>query len=111
MVTKLPTSPVFANERRPNRTSPQRRAMKESGSPQMLLSKLENAICKGFVDHSVIGAAMQTCGIEKWWEALLEVRRLQKTHDIKLNPVERKIFLTAIVRAVNGSMKGIVPER
>merc|ERR1711879_1136753 len=59
----IPTNPQFVGNSRPDRTSAQRLAMKESKSPEQLFSKLNDAVSNELVDHSVIGAAMQTCGI------------------------------------------------
>lgn len=107
--TLIPTNPE--DNPRPDRTSAQRHKMKASRSAKILLANLNEAISKDLVDFSVIGAAMQTCGMKSWWDALLEVRRIQTKHNIKLTPVQRNIFIAALTRAASGRAKGIVEER
>lgn len=108
-ITSMPTNPTF--ESRPANTSFQRRALKQCTHPDQLLETLKTAIVKRRVDVSVIGAAMQHCGIRRWWDVLMEVRQIQKSERIRSTAVLRNIFTTAITRAAHGNRFGIVLNR
>merc|ERR1712232_462756 len=77
--------PAF--ESRPDETSVQRHSMKMCNSPGQLLKRLNKAISNRCCDYSVISAAMQPCGTSRWWDALLEIRQIQKDQLIRLSAV------------------------
>ena len=89
-VTEYPES-----ERNP-RFSHWRWRIKKVKTFQELNSCLLTATQKAEVDSSVFGAAMQKCGHLRWWDALLEVYRIQCGMDIFPAPIQRRIFLTAL---------------
>ena len=48
----------------------------------------------------MFGAAMQKCGHQRWWDALMEVYRIQCGMDISLARIQRRIFLTALANCL-----------
>ena len=55
-----------------------RRKLQWSQRPEELLRHLSGALAAGQIDCSVVGAALKRCEQGRWWDALCEVRRLQK---------------------------------
>ena len=55
------------------------------------------------VDGSVIGAAMQTCGHRRWWEALMQVYDEAVHHNIQLDRIQRSIFINAMAACLQRS--------
>lgn len=93
----VPTTPaqIPKSERNPQ-FAHWRREVKRSKAPEELMSHLFEAFDASQVDCSVIGACMQTCGVNYWWSTLLQVHDLQKANAIKLNGVTSRIFLNAL---------------
>lgn len=109
---RTPTNPSVDDcKGRLSRCGEQRKKMKESKTPGQLLQHLNTAVSQKLVDASVVGAAMQTCGYNHWWDALAKVRSIQKSLNIQLYPIERNIYITALTRAVSGGAYDVVPER
>jgi len=108
----VPTNPdVDDKTGRTNHYGTQRRDMKLARSPEQLLLRFNKAVSNKAVDASVVAAAMQTCGYQRWWGALSEVRAVQKASTLRLNQIARNIYITALTRAASGSKYGVVPER
>eukprot|EP00928_Gymnodinium_smaydae_P054588 TRINITY_DN38332_c0_g1_i1.p1 TRINITY_DN38332_c0_g1~~TRINITY_DN38332_c0_g1_i1.p1 ORF type:complete len:455 (-),score=70.09 TRINITY_DN38332_c0_g1_i1:43-1407(-) len=103
-VVLMPTDPHRHAERkgRSNATADERRKLQMSASSEELLRHLNDAIDAKRVDVSVFAVAMQRCGQYYWWEALLEVRRIQKAIGVELNAIGRNICLTALGKCVRG---------
>ena len=93
-VTDMPES-----ERNPE-FSHWRSAIKKVKNLKEFHSCLLTATQKAEVDSSVFGAAMQNCGHQRWWDALLEVYRIQCGMDISLSGIQRRIFLTALANCL-----------
>ena len=89
-VTDMPES-----ERNPQ-FSHWRSAIKKVKNLKEFYSCLLTATQKAEVDSSVFGAAMQKCGYRRWWDALLDVYRIQCDMDISLSGIQRCIFLAAL---------------
>ena len=89
-VTDMPES-----ERNPQ-FSHWRSAIKKVKNLKEFYSCLLTATQKAEVDSSVFGAAMQKCGYRRWWDALLDVYRIQCDMGISLSGIQRCIFLAAL---------------
>lgn len=110
----FPVIPVFGVDSagKTEGTSRQRAAMWHSSSPPELLNKLRAAIKAECIDASVIGAAMQRCGQNRWWGGLQEIRKMQQEASVKLWPLQRNIYITALTRSIRGERGfGAIPER
>lgn len=55
-----------------------RRKLQWSQRPEELLQHFSGALKAGRMDSSVVSAAWKRCEQGRWWDALCEVRRLQK---------------------------------
>ena len=82
-----------------------RHELKNSKSPDDLISRLEKAIGQKEVDSSVFGAAIQKCGHCRWWRTLLDVHREQVNQEITFSSLETRICLSAMASCLkDGSL-------
>lgn len=103
---------VFQSGDRSKQTSQRRRRLQMATSPVHLWWIVAEALESGNVDVSVFGAAFQRCGQGRWWDALLEVRRLQQQCNLHLRPTQVSILLKALARSVRDEDGfGAVPGR
>ncbi|CAE7455768.1 unnamed protein product [Symbiodinium sp. CCMP2592] len=76
-----------------------RSKVKTAATPDILLGMLQEAQKQAQMDASVIGAAVQHCGFQRWWFALLQVHQLHKRY--KLDPgIGRHLLLSALARCM-----------
>ena len=66
------------------------------------------AKASGTLEASVLGAAMQVCGNNGWWEGLLELRRIQEEEGVATSRVLGSIALTALSHSLQCGRKGLV---
>jgi len=93
-------------------TTEQRRRIQLSKSHTELRLELQRAIDSRRIDPSVFGAAMQRCGQGRWWDALLDVRQVQRWLGVRLFSAEGSIYLNALMRSVRSvSSEGPTPAR
>ena len=63
------------------------------------MSLLDSAKEAGQIDASVVGAALQTCGFQRWWDALLEVHRRWFKEGLGFDDgIGTRLFLSALAR-------------
>lgn len=97
-----PTQPDSEGRSSRAQFSQERAALQFSKEPDELLRHLRAAFNFDGVDPSVIGAAMQRCGQGRWWDALQQVREMQRMTGVVLHPIVRNIYITALLRCVRG---------
>ena len=89
-----------------------RRDIKHCQASSRLLQLLDNAICEGKMEASVIGAAMQTCGYNGWWDTFVEVRAIQQEQDVAVDALLRNIAMTALAHCLKrDGRRGVLAER
>ena len=99
-----PTDPMRDNSpQRDPKLSHRRAQMKNCATANSLLKRLSEAFDKGEVDGSVIGAAMQTCGHNRWWETLMQVHDQTVKYNVACDAIERRIFINAMAACLQRS--------
>lgn len=88
-----------------------RRQIKNTKLPERLLQLLQEACDRKMMEGSVIGAAMQVCGYQRWWSTLMETEAMRKLTGIQSYPILRNIYLRALPRSAFGSKWGVRPDR
>lgn len=73
--------------------------MKNAETPAKLLEVLQKAKSAKQIDSSVVGAAVQHCGFQRWWHVLLEVHQLQERQQLG-DGLGRRLLLSALARCV-----------
>ena len=73
--------------------------MKNAQTPAKLLKVLQEAESAKQIDSSVVGAAVQHCGFQRWWYALLDVHQLQERQQLG-GGLGRRLLLSALARCV-----------
>ena len=101
-----PTRAASQRQERNPKFSPWRFALKQSQTADELLHTLEKAILASEVDSSVFGAAMQRCGLGRWWDALLEVHARQRLIDEDMAFLQRRIFFAALASCLKDRSGG-----
>lgn len=111
-VVTLPVSPEFDDPKgRTRAAGAARRRIKGATSPHDLRKQVDIACQQQIADASIIGAAIQVCGYNQWWNTLLRIRSLSKEMKICLGPIVRNQYITALARSASGKKFGIIPER
>jgi len=87
---------------RSDQNSHYRVCIPNSKSPRQLLQHVQEAIKCGHVDASVISVAMKRCGGARWWDALVQVRDMQKNAGVPSDVILQSIFLTALAACCRG---------
>ena len=77
-------------------TTSVRARLKKAKSPSSLQEIFQNAVERDLVDASVFGAAMQLCGQNLWWEALLWLHQQKEQLSISFFCIQQSICLNSL---------------
>ncbi|CAE7677696.1 unnamed protein product [Symbiodinium sp. CCMP2456] len=91
-----------------------RAQLKSARTGHEVWARLELAASRNQVDASVLGAAMQKCGHQRWWTTLLAVYGMVAKEGIKLGNIARNIAMTAMASCLRDrklSRKALAPRK
>ena len=65
-----------------------------------VIELVQTAKAHGKLEASVLGAAMQVCGNQGWWEGLVELHQMQQKEDVGISRILGSIALTALTHCL-----------
>ena len=102
-----PSNPagIPPSERNP-RCSHWRARFKNCATAQQLWNLFGKAATARQLDSSVVGAAVQQCGTNRWWDTLMKVQALASHKDVEIKDMTSSMLLRALAACVHDCTDG-----